>query len=177
MPALGPLDLLDCGTRRAASGIPAPASRPPPPNSLPRWLKKALGQPPTWSAGSAPASTRRPWPARVEVDGKVVEGDALAVVVSNGGSFGGGRWLIPDTDVGDSLLDVLVVPADVSGQAGPPPGQGDRRLPADLPRLAGPEATVVTDMPTAASTAKPPPTAGPVTVIPSAWKLLARRES
>ncbi|HEV3495245.1 MAG TPA: lipid kinase, partial [Actinomycetes bacterium] len=109
---------------------------------------------------------------RVEVDGRVVEGEALAVVVGNGGSFGGGRWLIPDADVGDGLLDVLVVPAGVSKASLARHLARDRRLPRDLPHLRGPAATVVTDMPCRLD-GEPFPTPGSVTVLPSAWQVLA----
>jgi YegS/Rv2252/BmrU family lipid kinase len=165
------LDLLDCGPRRAANGVNAGFAAAAT-DSLPRRLKQALG-PAAYLVGGVRAGIDPPtWPARVEVDGKVVEGDALAVVVGNGGSFGGGRWLIPDADVGDGLLDVLVVPADVSKAKLARHLARDRRLPADLPRLRGPAATVVTDMPCRLD-GEAAPTPGSVTVIPSAWKLLA----
>jgi diacylglycerol kinase (ATP) len=92
--------------------------------------------------------------------------------VGNGGSFGGGRWLIPDADVGDGLLDVLVVPAAVSKARLARHLAMDRRLPGDLPRLRGPEATVVTDMPCRLD-GEPAPTPGSVTVLPGAWQVLA----
>jgi diacylglycerol kinase family enzyme len=102
----------------------------------------------------------------------VVEGETLAVVVGNGGSFGGGRWLIPEADVGDGLLDVLVVPADTSKTDLARHLARDNRLPGDLPRLRGPSATVVTDMPCRLD-GEPAPTPGSVTVIPAAWQVLA----
>jgi diacylglycerol kinase (ATP) len=102
----------------------------------------------------------------------VVEGEALAVVVGNGGSFGGGRWLIPDADVGDGLLDVLVVPAGVSKARLARHLAMDHRLPRDLPRLRGRAATVVTDMPCRLD-GEPFPTPGSVTVLPAAWQVLA----
>ena len=139
---------------------PAPAAQEGPrPGRLPGRRGPAGVNPPTW-------------PARVEVDGKVVEGEALAVVVGNGGSFGGGRWLIPDADVGDGLLDVLVVPADVSKARLARHLAMDNRLPGDLPRLRGPAATVVTDMPCRLD-GEPAPTPGSVAVLPSAWQVLA----
>jgi YegS/Rv2252/BmrU family lipid kinase len=165
------LDLLDCGKRRAANGINAGFAAAAT-DTLPRALKKALG-PAAYLVGGVRAGINPPtWPARVEVDGKVVEGEALAVVVGNGGSFGGGRWLIPDADVGDGLLDVLVVPAAVSKAKLARHLARDNRLPGDLPRLRGPEATVVTDMPCRLD-GEPAPTPGSVAVLPSAWKVLA----
>jgi diacylglycerol kinase (ATP) len=108
----------------------------------------------------------------VEVDGRVVDGEALAVVVGNGGSFGGGRWLRPDADLGDGLLDVLVVPAAASKAKLARALAMDRRLPDDLPRLRGPSATVVTGMPCRMD-GEPAPTPGSVSVVPGAWRLLA----
>jgi YegS/Rv2252/BmrU family lipid kinase len=167
------LDLLDCGPRRAANGINAGFAAAAT-DILPRALKKALG-PAAYVVGGVWAGVNPPtWPARVEVDGKVVEGEALAVVVGNGGSFGGGRWLIPDADVGDGLLDVLVVPAAVSKAKLARHLARDNRLPGDLPRLRGPEATVVTDMPCRLD-GEPAPTPGSVAVMPSAWKVLTPR--
>jgi diacylglycerol kinase family enzyme len=139
---------------------------------LSRRVKKALG-PAAYLVGGVRAGINPPtWPARVEVGGRVVEGEALALVVGNGGSFGGGRWLIPDADVGDGLLDVLVVPADASKAELARHLARDRRLPRDLPRLRGPEATVVTDMPCRLD-GEPAPTPGSVAVIPAAWQVLA----
>ena len=165
------LDLLDCGPRRAANGVNAGFAAAAT-DTLPRALKKVLG-PAAYVVGGVRAGINPPtWPARVEVDGKVVEGEALAVVVGNGGSFGGGRWLIPDADVGDGLLDVLVVPAAVSKSRLARHLARDNRLPGDLPRLRGPSATVVTDMPCRLD-GEPAPTPGSVAVMPSAWKVLA----
>ncbi|HEX5877174.1 MAG TPA: diacylglycerol kinase family protein [Actinomycetota bacterium] len=165
------LDLLDCGPRRAANGVNAGFAAAAT-DTLPRALKKVLG-PAAYVVGGVRAGINPPtWPARVEVDGKVVEGEALAVVVGNGGSFGGGRWLIPDADVGDGLLDVLVVPAAVSKARLARHLARDNRLPGDLPRLRGPSATVVTDMPCRLD-GEPAPTPGSVAVMPSAWKVLA----
>jgi diacylglycerol kinase (ATP) len=190
-----PLDLLECGPgrgtsgrgrghpavagsaqvavgpRRAANGINAGFAAAAT-DVLPRRVKKALG-PAAYLVGGVRAGINPPtWPARVEVDGRVVEGEALAVVVGNGGSFGGGRWLIPDADVGDGLLDVLVVPAAVSKAKLARHLARDHRLPGDLPRLRGPEATVATDMPCRLD-GEPAPTPGSVTVIPAAWQVFA----
>jgi YegS/Rv2252/BmrU family lipid kinase len=165
------LDLLDCGPRRAANGINAGFAAAAT-DVLSRRVKKALG-PAAYVVGGVRAGMSPPtWPARVEVDGRVVEGEALAVVVGNGGSFGGGRWLIPDADVGDGLLDVLVVPAGVSKARLARHLAMDHRLPRDLPRLRGRAATVVTDMPCRLD-GEPFPTPGSVTVLPAAWQVLA----
>ena len=165
------LDLLDCGPRRAANGINAGFAAAATEVLSPR-VKRLLG-PAAYLAGGVRAGVNPPtWPARVEVDGRVVEGEALAVVVGNGGSFGGGRWLIPEADVGDGLLDVLVVPADTSKAELARHLARDNRLPGDLPRLRGPSATVVTDMPCRLD-GEPAPTPGSVTVIPAAWQVLA----
>jgi hypothetical protein len=67
---------------------------------------------------------------------------------------------------------VLVVPADASKAALARHLAKDRRLPRDLPRLRGPAATVVTDMPCRLD-GEPAPTPGSVTVIPAAWQVLA----
>jgi YegS/Rv2252/BmrU family lipid kinase len=165
-----PVDMLDCGPRRAANGInagfAAAATK-----VLSRPVKRALG-PAAYVVGGVAAGLRPPaWPARVEVDGRVVDGEALAVVVGNGGSFGGGRRLLPDADVGDGLLDVLVVPAGASKAKLARTLAMDRRLPDDLPRLRGPAATVVTGMPCRLD-GEPAPTPGSVAVIPGAWRVL-----
>jgi YegS/Rv2252/BmrU family lipid kinase len=164
------LDLLDCGPRRAANGVNAGFAAAAT-DTLSRPVKKALG-PAAYVVGGVKAGVNPPtWPARVEVDGQVVEGDALAVVVGNGGSFGGGRWLLPGADPGDGLLDVLVVPAGASRARLARHLARDRRLPGDLPRLRGPSATVVTDMPCRLD-GEPSPTPGSVQVIPAAWQVL-----
>jgi YegS/Rv2252/BmrU family lipid kinase len=164
------LDLLDCGPRRAANGVNAGFAAAAT-DTLSRPVKKALG-PAAYVVGGIKAGVNPPtWPARVEVDGRVVEGEALAVVVGNGGSFGGGRWLLPDADLGDGLLDVLVVPASASKARLARHLARDRRLPGDLPRLRGPAATVVTDMPCRLD-GEPFPTPGSVAVIPGAWQVL-----
>ncbi|HEX8132435.1 MAG TPA: lipid kinase, partial [Actinomycetes bacterium] len=166
------IDLLDCGPRRAAHGVHAGFAAAAT-DVLSRPLKKALG-PAAYLVGGVAAAVNPPtWPARVEVDGRVVsENEALAVVVGNGGSCGGGRWLLPDADVGDGLLDVLVVPAGASRAKLARALATGRRLPDDLPRLRGPAATVATGMPCRLD-GEPAPTPGSVAVIPGAWRLLA----
>jgi YegS/Rv2252/BmrU family lipid kinase len=165
------LDLLDCGASRAANGINAGFAAAAT-EELSRRVKKLLG-PAAYVVGGIRVGINPPtWPARVELDGRVVEGEALALVVGNGGSFGGGRWLIPDADVGDGLLDVLVVPAAVSKAKLARHLARDNRLPGDLPRLRGPSVTVVTDMPCRLD-GEPAPTPGSVAVLPGAWQVLA----
>ncbi|HEX8132614.1 MAG TPA: diacylglycerol kinase family protein, partial [Actinomycetes bacterium] len=132
-----PVDQLDCGPRRAANGINAGFAAAAT-EVLSRRVKRALG-PAAYVVGGLRAGLRPPtWPARVEVDGRVVDGEALAVVVGNGGSFGGGRWLLPDADPGDGQLDALLVPAGASKAKLARALAADRRLPDDLPRLRGP---------------------------------------
>jgi YegS/Rv2252/BmrU family lipid kinase len=166
-----PVDLLDCGDRRAANGINAGFAAAAT-EVLSRRAKRMLG-PAAYVVGGLRAGLRPPaWPARVEVDGRVVDGEALAVVVGNGGSFGGGQWLLPDADLGDGLLDVLVVPAAASKARLARALAMDRRLPDDLPRLRGPSAAVATAMPCRLD-GEPAPTPGLVSVVPRAWRLLA----
>jgi YegS/Rv2252/BmrU family lipid kinase len=166
-----PVDLLDTGSRLAANGINAGFAAAAT-EVLSRRAKRALG-PAAYAVGGLRAGLRPPtWPARVEVDGRVVDGEALAVVVGNGGSFGGGQWLLPDADLGDGLLDVLVVPAATSKARLARALAMDRRLPDDLPRLRGPSATVATAMPCRLD-GEPAPTPGSVSVVPGAWRLLA----
>jgi diacylglycerol kinase (ATP) len=165
------VDLLDCGPRVAANGVNAGFAAAATEVLSPR-AKRLLG-PAAYLAGGLLAGARPPsWPARVEVGGRAVEGQALAVVVGNGGSFGGGHRLLPDADVADGLLDVLVVPAAAARSRLARALATDRRLPRDLPRLRGPSATVVTDMPCRLD-GEPAPTPGSVTVLPAAWQLLA----
>jgi YegS/Rv2252/BmrU family lipid kinase len=164
------LDLLDCGPRRAANGVNAGFAAAAT-DALSRPVKKILG-PAAYVVGGVRAGVSPPtWPARVEAGGRVVEGEALAVVVGNGGSFGGGRWLLPDADPGDGLLDVLVIPAGASKARLARHLARHRRLPRDLPRMRGPAATVVTDMPSRLD-GEPAPTPGSVAVLPGAWQLL-----
>jgi diacylglycerol kinase (ATP) len=166
-----PVDMLDCGSRRAANGVNAGFAAAAT-TVLSRRTKRLLG-PAAYVVGGVRAGIRPPtWPARVEVDGQVVEAEALAVVVGNGGSFGGGRWLLPDADPGDGLLDVLLVPAGASKAKLARALAMDKRLPDDLPRLRGPSATVATDMPCRLD-GEPAPTPGSVTVLPAAWQVLA----
>jgi diacylglycerol kinase (ATP) len=129
------LDLLDCGERRAANGLNAgfavAATQ-----GLSRRAKRWLG-PLAYVLGGVMAGVDPPtWQARVEVDGEVIEGETLAVVVGNGGSFGGGRWLLPGADLSDGLLDVLVVPAATS-KARLARELARNRVPAGLPGCGG----------------------------------------
>ena len=165
-----PLDLLDCGPRRAANGVNAGFAAAAT-GVLSRRVKKALG-PAAYLVGGVRAGLDPPTgPARVGGVGRVVGGGGLGGGVGTGGSSGGGRWLIPDADVGDGLLDVLVVPAAVSKARLARHLARDRRLPGDLPRLRGPEATIATAMPCQLD-GEPAPTPGSIAVIPAAWRLL-----
>jgi diacylglycerol kinase (ATP) len=55
--------------------------------------------------------THRPVEIRVEVAGEVWEGRALLVAVANAKSYGAGMIIAPQADIGDGLLDVVVVEA------------------------------------------------------------------
>jgi YegS/Rv2252/BmrU family lipid kinase len=162
------LDLLDCGARRAANGVNAGFAAAAT-ERLSRRVKRVLG-PLAYVAGGVLAGVAPPsWPARVEVDGRVVEGPALAVVVGNGGSFGGGRRLLPEADPADGLLDVLVVPAGHS-KARLARGLARHRLDG-LPRLRGRAAEVETAMPCRLD-GEPAGTPSRITVLPGAWRVL-----
>jgi YegS/Rv2252/BmrU family lipid kinase len=164
------LDLLDCGRRLAANGINAGFAAAATRGLSPR-LKRLLG-PAAYLAGGVRAGLRPPtWPARVEVAGQVVEGEALALVVGNGGCFGGGRRLLPGADPGDGLLDVLVVPAAASKARLARALAADRRLPDDLPRLRGASVGIATTMPCRLD-GEPAATPGSVRVRPGAWRVL-----
>jgi len=162
------LDLLDCGARRAANGVNAGFAAAAT-DRLSRRVKRALG-PLAYVAGGLLAGLAPPaWPARVEVDGRVVEGAALAVVIGNGGSFGGGRRLLPDADPTDGVLDVLVVPAGHS-KARLVRGLASRGLDG-LPRMRGGIATVATKMPCRLD-GEPAATPARISVLPGAWRVL-----
>src|SRR6266511_2592587 len=111
------------------------------------------------------------WQARVEVDGEVVEGETLAVVVGNGGSFGGGRWLLPEADLSDGLLDVRVVPATAS-KARLARGLARNRLPSGLPRLRGRAVALATAMPCRLE-GEPTTTPDNISVLAAAWRVLS----
>ena len=51
----------------------------------------------------------RPIPYRVEVDGTLIEQDALVVSLGNGSSFGGGMKVCPSADMHDGLLSMIWV--------------------------------------------------------------------
>jgi diacylglycerol kinase (ATP) len=167
------LDLLDCDGVRAANGVnagfAAAATEP-----LSRRVKLLLG-PAAYVVGGLVAGLRPPtWPARVEVDGEVFDGQALAVVAGNGPSFGGGNRLLEGADPADGLLDVLVVPATVV--KGVAKGRlaarlMRKRLPDGLPRFRGPSATIHTEMPCRLD-GEPQPTPASVKVLAGAWRVL-----
>jgi diacylglycerol kinase (ATP) len=164
------LDLLDCGGRRAANGINAGFAAAAT-ERLSRKAKRSLG-PLAYVVGGVIAAVDPPtWQARIEVDNELIEGEALAVVVGNGGSFGGGRWLLPEADLSDGMLDVLVVPAAASkarlGRA-----LTRNRLPSGLPGLRGRSARLATDMPCRLD-GEPAPTPGSVSVLTAVWQVLA----
>ncbi|MEL4505744.1 diacylglycerol kinase family protein [Luteococcus sp. H138] len=51
----------------------------------------------------------RPLDYRIEIDGQRRELSSVLVAVANAGHFGGGMHIVPDADVTDGLLDVLIV--------------------------------------------------------------------
>jgi diacylglycerol kinase (ATP) len=163
------LDLLECGGRRAANGINAGFAAAAT-ERLSRKAKRSLGSLAYVVGGVVAALDPPTWQARVEVDGEIVEGEALAVVVGNGGSFGGGRWLLPDADLSDGLLDVLVVPAGAS-KIRLARELTRNRLSSGLPRLRGRAAVLATDMPCRLD-GEPVPTPGRVSVLAAAWQVL-----
>lgn len=57
----------------------------------------------------ATLATFRPVPVRIEMNGEVIEGKHLLVVVSNSERFAGGMRINPGARVDDGLLDVCVV--------------------------------------------------------------------
>lgn len=166
------LDLLDCETVRAANGINAGFAAAATDVLSPR-VKAALG-PVAYALGGVMAGVRMPqWAVRVEVGDDVFEGEALAVVVGNGPSFGGGRMLLPGASLSDGLLDATVVPARAA--------RGElvralarNRLPDGLPRFQGPVARLTTGMPCRLD-GEAVPTPATVRVLPGAWQLLLPR--
>jgi diacylglycerol kinase (ATP) len=48
-------------------------------------------------------------PVEVKVGSEVESGRVLSVVVANGGYLGGGMHIVPDAELGDSLLDVAII--------------------------------------------------------------------
>jgi YegS/Rv2252/BmrU family lipid kinase len=164
------VDLLDCGGRRAANGMNAGFAAAAT-ETLSRRAKRRLG-PLAYVIGGVMAGVDPPtWQARIEVDGEIVEGETLAVVVGNGGSFGGGRWLLPEADLSDGLLDVLVVPAGTS-KARLARELARNRLPASLPRLRGQAVALITDMPCRLD-GEPMPTPARISVLAGAWQVLS----
>jgi YegS/Rv2252/BmrU family lipid kinase len=54
----------------------------------------------------------RKWRAaawQVEIDGTAHEFSGYSVAVANSGVFGGGMWLVPDAQIDDGLLDVVLM--------------------------------------------------------------------
>ncbi|HKE98977.1 MAG TPA: diacylglycerol kinase family protein [Actinomycetes bacterium] len=166
------LDLLDCDGQRAANGVnagfAAAASE-----VLSRRAKVLLGRT-AYTLGGVVAAVRLPhWPVWVQVGSDLWEGEALAVVVGNGPSFGGGRTLLPGADPADGALDATVVPLAT------PRGEllralARNRLPEGLPRFAGPAARISTPMPCQLD-GEAVPTPRAVSVLPRAWRVLLPR--
>jgi YegS/Rv2252/BmrU family lipid kinase len=73
-------------------------------------LKRRAGKLAYPVAGAAAAS-ERPFRARIEWDGEVLELRALQIVVGNGRYHGGGRLVAPGARIDDRALDVYVVAA------------------------------------------------------------------
>jgi YegS/Rv2252/BmrU family lipid kinase len=165
-----PCDLLDCGAVRAANGVNAGFAAAAT-DVLSRQLKLALGRG-AYVLGGAIAMVRWPhWPVLLEVGGERWEGEAIAVVIGNGPSFGGGRWLLPGADTGDGLLDAMVVPREVAKVDLARSLVVHSRLPEGLPRFSGPSAALRTSMPCRLD-GEALPTPQTVAVIPEGWRLL-----
>jgi diacylglycerol kinase (ATP) len=45
----------------------------------------------------------------IEIDGKVISSKAMLIAIGNGRSYGGGMKVCPDADLGDDLLDVMIL--------------------------------------------------------------------
>lgn len=76
-------------------------------------IKKALG-PVAYPIGALVAgTTATPATIRVRVDdGTVFDGDALMVGIGNGRTIGGGTEMFPQAQIGDGLMDILIVAAE-----------------------------------------------------------------
>jgi diacylglycerol kinase (ATP) len=51
----------------------------------------------------------RPLGYRIEIDGQVIETEAMLIAIGNGSSYGGGMMVCPDADMSDGLFDVMVL--------------------------------------------------------------------
>lgn len=74
-------------------------------------LKRRAGKLAYPVAGAAAAASQPPFRVRLEVNGRVVELDALQVVIGNGRYHGGGRLIAPGARLDDHRLDVYVLGA------------------------------------------------------------------
>jgi YegS/Rv2252/BmrU family lipid kinase len=165
-----PCDLLDTGAVRAANGVNAGFAAAAT-DVLSRQLKLALGRG-AYVLGGAIAMVRWPhWPVTLEVGGGRWEGEAIAVVIGNGPSFGGGRWLLPGANPRDGLLDAAVVPREVAKVDLARSLVVHSRLPDGLPRFSGPTAELRTSMPCRLD-GEALPTPQTVKVVPEGWRLL-----
>jgi diacylglycerol kinase family enzyme len=165
-----PCDLLDCGPVRAANGVNAGFAAAAT-DVLSRQLKLALGRG-AYVLGGAIAMVRWPhWPVRLEVGDDAWEGEAIAVVIGNGPSFGGGRWLLPGANLRDGRLDATVVPREVAKVDLARSLVVQSRLPDGLPRFGGVAAELRTSMPCRLD-GEAMPTPQTVKVIPEGWRLL-----
>ncbi|MBQ6849046.1 MAG: YegS/Rv2252/BmrU family lipid kinase [Clostridia bacterium] len=78
--------------------------------ATPQNFKNALGHLAYLLEGIKELSHIRPWPARIEVNGDVVEGEYLFGAVSNSTSLGGVLKMDPTlVDMNDGLLELLLV--------------------------------------------------------------------
>ena len=75
-------------------------------------LKQRAGKLAYPVAAPAAAVGRQAFKLRIELDGRVLEDDALQVVVGNGRFHGGGRLVAPGARIDDHRLDVYVLRAE-----------------------------------------------------------------
>lgn len=166
------LDLLDCDGQRAANGVNAGFAAAAT-EALTRRVKVLLGRG-AYTLGGVVAAARLPrWQVWLEVGADIWEGEALAVVVGNGPSFGGGRQLLPGADPADGMLDAIVVPLDTP-RLELLRALARSRLPDELPRFAGPSARIATGMPCRLD-GEAVPTPRTVSILPRAWRVLLPR--
>jgi len=51
----------------------------------------------------------KPLGYRIEIDGQIIETEAMLIAIGNGSSYGGGMMVCPDADMSDGLFDVMVL--------------------------------------------------------------------
>jgi len=51
----------------------------------------------------------RPLGYRIEIDGQIIETEAMLIAIGNGSSYGGGMMVCPDADMSDGLFDVMML--------------------------------------------------------------------